>query len=144
MSSKIKDKGHYLIVLRIKKGKTIRIGKLGNIFFSEGFYIYVGSAMKGLSYRVKRHIGLKKKSHWHIDKLRQEALFCYALAGYSSSKMECKIARKLMDISEWIIPRFGSSDCDCKSHLFGMSKDPFLSLDFYKIIRRFKLWLFEP
>lgn len=144
MNIKIKNKGTYLLVLRLVKGGKIRIGKLGILYFKKGFYIYVGSAMRGLSYRVKRHISVKKKRHWHIDKFRHKALFCYALTGFSSSKMECKIARELLSITEWMIPKFGSSDCNCKSHLFGMSIDPINFEDFCRIIKRFKLLLFEP
>lgn len=144
MKSETKDKGTYLLVLKLEKSKTIQIGKLGNLFFRKGFYIYVGSAMRGLSSRIKRHIGLKKKRHWHIDKFRQKTLFCYALSRYSSSKTECIIARTLSRITEWMIPRFGSSDCHCKSHLFGMSKNPVSSKDFRKIVKEFKLLLFEP
>ncbi|MCX7965930.1 MAG: DNA/RNA nuclease SfsA, partial [Syntrophorhabdaceae bacterium] len=50
-----KDAGSYLLVLKNNDDKKIKIGKLGEIFFKKGFYIYVGSAMKNLQARLNRH-----------------------------------------------------------------------------------------
>jgi|YelNatPaOPRAMG01_1025707.scaffolds.fasta_scaffold342228_1 sugar fermentation stimulation protein A len=144
MKPKKEDKGSYLLILRLNKPKNIQIGRLGIIFFKKGFYIYVGSAMRGLSYRVKRHIGLKKVKHWHIDKLRQEALFCYAFTVHSSIRVECKLADALSKITQWKVNRFGSSDCECETHLFGMSEDPICSKEFQRLIKNFRLSYFEP
>lgn len=144
MKKKIEDRGTYLIILRLTEKKVLRIGRLGSISFKKGFYIYVGSALSNLSSRIKRHMRVNKRKHWHIDKLRPQALFYNAFAIYSPSRLECKIAKILSTICEWKIYRFGSSDCNCESHLFGMSVNPVLLRDFRRLIKSFKLLRFEP
>lgn len=50
-------KGSYCLIINIKKDTEIKIGKkLGFINFKKGCYVYVGSAMNCLEYRVKRHL----------------------------------------------------------------------------------------
>ncbi|MFX1233549.1 MAG: DUF123 domain-containing protein [Promethearchaeota archaeon] len=120
-------KGSYLLILSFKKERIIRIGSLGEILFSKGFYLYVGSAMgeKGpttLLNRVKRHLSNSnsKKVHWHIDYLLADA-FTKIIKLYlipSITALECIIARDLLANSEGYIKGFGSSDCNCVSHLF--------------------------
>lgn len=120
-------KGSYLLILSLKKERIIRIGSLGEILFSKGFYLYVGSAMgeKGpttLLNRVKRHLSNSnsKKVHWHIDYLLADA-FTKIIKLYlipSITALECIIARDLLANSEGYIKDFGSSDCKCVSHLF--------------------------
>ncbi|MFW9770868.1 MAG: DUF123 domain-containing protein [Candidatus Thorarchaeota archaeon] len=95
--------------------------------FSKAFYLYVGSAMgdKGpttLLNRVKRHLSNSnsKKVHWHIDYLLADA-FTKIIKLYlipSITALECIIARDLLANSEGYIKGFGSSDCNCVSHLF--------------------------
>ena len=38
--------------------------------------------------------------------------------------VECALADAVRAIAEWNVPNFGCSDCDCNSHLFGMSENP--------------------
>ena len=120
-------KGTYILVINLHKNTEIQIGSLGYILFNSGYYFYVGSAMgtansSTLVNRVKRHISLSnnKKLHWHID---------YLLANINSSinrlylipsteRWECPIANELMDITDGYIKDFGSSDCNCISHLY--------------------------
>jgi sugar fermentation stimulation protein A len=45
LEREIQDRGSYLLVLNLKKEQTLSIGSLGSMFFPEGFYLYVGSAM---------------------------------------------------------------------------------------------------
>ncbi len=61
------DRGSYLILYRLPRKRLIEIGGLGKVTFKQGYYIYVGSAMKSLSKRVERHRRIRKKLHWHID-----------------------------------------------------------------------------
>jgi len=134
-----KDRGSYLLVLRLKRKSNINIGRLGKISFRKGFYIYVGSAMTNLIKRMERHRRIRKRRHWHIDDLREVAEFHSVLAIRSYARLECEIAKVFSKIAECKIPKFGSSDCSCESHLFGMSKDPLQSDEFHKLIQYFRM-----
>ena len=134
-----RDRGSYLLILNLKKNQHISVGKLGKISFKKGFYIYVGSAMANLSKRMERHRRIRKRHHWHIDELRAVAEFHSLLAIRSSTRLECRIAEAFSGISEWTIPGFGSSDCSCKTHLFGMESDPLQCADFHKLLQHFRM-----
>jgi len=138
-----KDRGSYLLVLNLKRNRKIIIGKLGKVYFRKGFYIYVGSAMASLSKRMERHRHLRKQHHWHIDELRAVAEFHSVLAIRSSDRLECEIAKTLSGNAEWSVPGFGSTDCSCKTHLFGMSNDPLQSEDFHKLLQHFRMDRYE-
>jgi len=72
--------------------------------------------------RVKRHVSLSssKKIHWHIDYLLDDKnsviIFIYLIP--SNQRLECEIAKEISNISDDFIKKFGSSDCQCISHLF--------------------------
>ena len=133
------DRGSYVLVLNLKRNRKIDVGKLGKIRFRKGFYIYVGSAMTNLSKRMERHRRLRKRHHWHIDELRAIAKFHSVLAVRSSDRLECEVAEALSKIAEWSVPRFGSTDCSCETHLFGMASDPIQSEDFQKLLQYFRM-----
>ena len=133
------DRGSYLLILNLKKDRKVRVGKLGRVHFRKGFYIYVGSAMANLTKRMERHLRLKKLHHWHIDELRAVAEFHSVLAIRSSVRLECEIAKAMPKIGEWSILGFGSTDCSCKTHLFGMRIDPLHSENFHKLLQYFRM-----
>jgi len=139
IAKEAKDRGSYLLILSLRRRRKINVGKLGRVHFRKGFYIYVGSAMANLWKRMERHRHLRKQHHWHIDELRAVAEFQSALAIRSSDRLECEIAKAMSKISEWSVPGFGSTDCSCKSHLFGMSADPFESESFHKLLQYFRV-----
>jgi len=105
---------------------SINIGRLGNIHFKAGYYLYVGSGQTNVEKRVNRYFNKIKKSRWHIDYLLEsgKAIPVKALILKLSKKYECKISRFIE--SKGIIPvlRFGSSDCNCSSHLFYINTYP--------------------
>lgn len=124
-------KGCYIIVILLQENSKIEIGSLGKIYFSKGYYLYVGSAMGSagsttLINRVKRHLldSNNKKFHWHIDYLLDnpncliEKLYLIP----SLQSYECVIAQELLFLSDNYIKNFGSSDCHCKSHLLYFKK----------------------
>ncbi|MFW9781328.1 MAG: DUF123 domain-containing protein [Candidatus Heimdallarchaeota archaeon] len=124
-------KGTYILVIFIPNKIEIEIGALGRKIFDKGYYLYVGSAMgtqgsATLENRIKRHISLpyNKKIHWHIDYLLvSQKIFMYRLYIIPSLlRLECTIAREIAEISDNRIQEFGSSDCDCPSHLFYFKK----------------------
>ena len=112
-------KGVYVLVVRVDKDIQEKIGALGKIRFQRGTYAYVGSAQNGLEKRVARHLSEKKSLFWHIDyllnnKYANATKVFYRIAGKSE---ECRIADRLKE-SEDPVPKFGCSDCSCRSHLF--------------------------
>jgi len=120
-------KGSYILVIFIPNKSRVYIGALGEVKFDQGFYFYIGSAMgdygsSTLMNRVKRHIqpSNKKKTHWHIDYLLNQKMSTitriYLIP--SIERLECIIAKDLIKFSNDFIKDFGSSDCNCQSHLF--------------------------
>ncbi len=98
----------------------LEIGSLGPIVFKTGEYCYVGSAMNGLEQRIRRHISSNKKIRWHIDRLtiRAHSIRSYVSEG-ENFVPECTIADTAKEIG--LLPAvkgFGSSDCECYTHLF--------------------------
>ncbi len=123
--------GSYLLIIFISKQKRIQIGKLGLIKFGSGYYCYVGSALKGkLINRVKRHLAPPslKKIHWHIDYLLTsfDISIIKSILITSLIREECIIAQTIKKLSKDEVLGFGSSDCNCNSHLFYFGdKEPF-------------------
>jgi len=112
-------KGIYCLFIYLQKDTHITVGSLGRLFFPQGFYIYVGSALNNLEKRIQRHTKKDKKMHWHIDYFLQHATITNTLTIETQDKLECSIAHLLSLIpSAQEIPHFGSSDCQCPSHLF--------------------------
>lgn len=109
-------KGSYVLIIRNKKDQYIQIGKLGKIFFKNGYYAYVGSALNSLEGRINRHLRENKKFHWHIDYLLSETEIVDVFYKESKIKEECEIAKNFSELES--IKGFGCSDCKCKSHLF--------------------------
>jgi len=122
-----KKPGIYTLVIEVTQQIKREIGKLGCHILPKGFYTYTGSAIglrsMNLKVRVKRHLELKKKRHWHIDYLLNSEAASVRAVVYlvTNSKIECQIAKKMKELNEAniIIKGFGSSDCHegCKSHL---------------------------
>jgi Uri superfamily endonuclease len=125
------DAGTYVLALFMPRGKTIRIGALGNCSFPRGWYIYVGSAMNGLAARVKRHLRQEKKLFWHIDYFRVHATVVAVEKQMSRTRLECRSARRVLESrgARVIVPGFGSSDCDCLTHLIHFDRLPDLIFD---------------
>ncbi|HXY55756.1 MAG TPA: DNA/RNA nuclease SfsA [Nitrospirota bacterium] len=134
-----RDSGSYIIIMRLMRDRKLKIGGLGAVRFEKGFYLYAGSAKKNLTQRIARHRRRRKKLFWHIDYLREYADFCAALPVRTSASLECDLAFALEGISHWTIPGFGSSDCSCDSHLFGMVDDPLHSPRFIEMLQYFRI-----
>jgi Uri superfamily endonuclease len=110
-------KGSYLIIAEMDANKRVSIGRLGDVEFNKGFYVYVGSALNGLEQRIQRHLRSNKKTHWHIDYLLKHATVTDVFYKENNAREECIIAKKFEGTLPSILG-FGCSDCKCKSHLF--------------------------
>jgi sugar fermentation stimulation protein A len=132
------DRGAYLVLMNLKRDRTVKVGKLGKIRFRKGHYIYVGSAMANLSKRIERHRRLRKKMHWHLDYLRPHVEFVAGLPVLSSDDLECAMAGDLKKLAEEVAD-FGASDCRCRSHLFRMEGSPFDSDGFQSLLMHYRM-----
>ncbi len=120
------DSGLYCLVLRLARPARIAVGRLGRKRFPAGYYVYVGSARKGLSKRIARHLRAKKNLQWHIDYLRRRAEII-GVKTYPTGD-ECALNRRVASLrgAEAVVPRFGSSDCRCRAHLHHFAQMPAL------------------
>ena len=123
--------GTYVLALWLDASRTISIGRLGRFAFPSGWYLYVGSARGpgGLRARLQRHwrrVASGKRLHWHVDHLREHAIWGGAWARCSEQQLECAWAdalRRLPDAST-VAQGFGASDCRCLTHLVRVSSMP--------------------
>jgi sugar fermentation stimulation protein A len=139
LEQEAEDRGSYLMIYHLPRKKLIEIGGLGKVSFNPGYYVYVGSAMNGLSKRVERYRRIRKKVHWHIDYFSGVAEFHAALPVRSEDDLECALASAMSSLSEWSVPGFGCSDCSCLSHLFGFSSDPLSSRKFHGLLLYYRM-----
>jgi Uri superfamily endonuclease len=111
--------GIYALEISLSKGANVRVGALGDVYFKEGSYVYVGSAQRNLEKRVQRHLRKEKKLFWHIDYLlgSERAKIEKVFFRQADKLAECEIAQELGRRGE-PVAGFGCSDCRCQSHLF--------------------------
>lgn len=133
------DCGDYVVVIYIDQDRNISIGAQGILHFPKGYYAYVGSAKKNLAARLARHQRKRKKMHWHIDYLRQEGVVTAVIPIRTADDLEHELAAAITQIAPWHIDKFGCTDCDCPSHLFGFPDNPVHRRDFMKLIEDFRM-----
>ena len=105
-------KGSYSLI--IKAPEKVEVGALGLKNFESDYVVYNGSAFgPGGLKRVFRHFSSDKKIHWHIDYLLQKGELEAALI-FPDRDLECELSDKM----DRPVQGFGSSDCNCNSHLF--------------------------
>ena len=117
-------KGSYCLILKLERDEIIPIGKRENNF-PGGYYVYVGSALNNLEKRIQRHRSSDKKKFWHIDYFLEHAEIIGEKIIESSGRMECILSNrvKLLSDSE-PMNGFGSSDCNCNTHLYYFETNP--------------------
>lgn len=133
------DSGTYLLIIHNDNSQKIEIGNLGKVEFKRGYYVYVGSALNNLSKRIERHKRKIKNLHWHIDYLLNKTKIFKSVEIRSPDKLECEVANSLIKISDGFVKNFGSSDCNCQSHLFYFKQNPIHQKDFIDLILHFRM-----
>ena len=124
-------KGTYCLCINVEDDIKIKVGALGEIIFTKGSYIYVGSALNSLLPRLDRHLkhsrGEHNVTHWHIDYLLRDPMVSMEsiYMNDNGKKLECIMAAKVAGHGE-PVPRFGCSDCKCVSHLYSVESFGFL------------------
>jgi Uri superfamily endonuclease len=120
--------GTYALLLSSATNALIRIGRLGNLLLQRGFYVYVGSALGpgGVRGRLGHHVRPAERPHWHIDYLRKKTTLEAVWFRYHRKSLEHAWAKRFGEMPGASVPMagFGSSDCDCQSHLFFFKKCP--------------------
>lgn len=115
----MEDAGTYALVIFCRERSDLQAGKLGTFEIPPGFYIYAGSALRGLKNRLDRHLRSEKRLHWHIDYLLQYTKIVQIWYSEGNERLECTwngIIAVLPGAAPFI-PGFGSSDCRCRTHL---------------------------
>jgi Uri superfamily endonuclease len=131
------DAGTYILILKLGKHQSIKIGKLVTYPFDQGYYAYIGSAFGpgGLQARIRHHLGISKTPHWHVDYLRRKS--SPIQIWWSTTRTRCEhdwssVMRRLSK-SNQMVKGFGASDCNCFSHLFYFERNPSVTM-FNKIL----------
>ncbi|MDH4230393.1 MAG: GIY-YIG nuclease family protein [Nitrospirota bacterium] len=117
MSSPTSPPVTYRLFIHLSAPAGVRVGRLGVVHLAAGDYIYTGSARRGLSARVLRHMGYAPRTpRWHID-------FLLKTPGARVERVdlhpdpECVVNQATPGTVP--APGFGASDCTagCISHL---------------------------
>ena len=115
--------GCYLLLIKLSEEEKMKVGKLGTFSFQPGIYCYVGSGMNGLDQRVRRHLSEDKKKYWHVDYFLEEGEVIATVKVRTEKDMECELNRFISNLAEATPAKgFGSSDCNCESHLHLLQK----------------------
>ncbi|MFQ5557790.1 MAG: DUF123 domain-containing protein [Acidimicrobiales bacterium] len=118
--------GTYVLCLRVDRAGRRQVGRLGDLAFEAGSYLYVGSAFGpgGLRARLGHHLGAVDRPRWHLDHLREIAV--PVEIWWAEVAVEHDWARALAAVRGARPPHrgFGSSDCACPSHLVHRSRAP--------------------
>ena len=126
------NKGTYALILLANRDFQCQIGKLAYVNGLPGSYIYVGSAFGqgGVKARIKHHLRLAEKPHWHLDYLRPYLEPKQVWFSFAPECQEHNWASIFARMNQVLVPvaKFGSSDCGCRSHLFYFKKTPSFSL----------------
>jgi len=123
-------RGCYHLVIRLRRGAKLAIGRLGTYDLPAGWYVYTGSARSGLAARIARHRREEKRLHWHIDYLlaAPDAEIVDAVEHPGEAADECSLNKAIGRLpgARAVVPGFGSSDCrsGCPAHLYYFRRRP--------------------
>lgn len=117
-----------MLVLQLQSEQRLEVGSLGPLQLKSGWYLYVGSAFgpSGVQARCGHHRKISSRPRWHIDYLRAVAELREIWFSHDPERREHQWAG-------WVknqygtyapFPGFGSSDCDCESHLLYIAQRP--------------------
>jgi Uri superfamily endonuclease len=120
--------GTYLLLMELQEAQQIVVGRLGLLSLKAGWYLYIGSAFGpgGIKARCGHHRKISPRPRWHIDYLRAIAPLREIWFSHDPERREHQWAqwvskRRGMQVP---LPGFGSSDCDCETHLLYTAQRP--------------------
>ncbi|GBC75793.1 hypothetical protein HRbin06_01115 [archaeon HR06] len=121
----------------------LKVGSLGFLNFPPSLYLYNGSALNSLEGRIERHKRKDKKKFWHIDYLIDIASLEDIIVAEAKERLECKVNLGIFErIKGEFIKDFGSSDCNCVSHLIRVKGEDPLD-DIFEVYRSYNLRPFK-
>jgi len=136
------DKGSYLLVFYNPQPFKKDIGALGEREFKKGYYVYVGSALKALDKRIRRHLKKNKRVRWHLDYISPGSMKLEKVYPFRrQDRIEQPLGQGLLDICYSYIEGFGSSDSHLPSHFFYFEDHPFRRRDFLDLILDFRMFV---
>jgi Uri superfamily endonuclease len=120
---KKQEKGVYLLVIKLKENQRLSAGRLPEIHFKPGIYLYIGRSRLSLQGRFRRHLRKEKKLFWHIDYFLQKAAVeeVWIKRDFFDECRTVSKIRTFLKNSFFPQQKFGSSDCRCTSHLIYLS-----------------------
>lgn len=106
----------YQLTIEVCSPVRCQVGRLGEVEFAAGTYVYTGSARRNFEARLARHARASKTLRWHID-------YLLAVPGVRivkivrSRREECRLNRSVRGMVP--VSGFGASDCrsGCGAHL---------------------------
>lgn len=114
----VEPTGSYILIMHNSRKQKISVGKLGEITFPAGYYLYVGSGGKDVFKRISYHRRAKRALHWHIDYLSGRMKIAADIPIVTSEDRECELSREILKLGGRPVENFGSSDCRCPGHLY--------------------------
>jgi Uri superfamily endonuclease len=123
--------GTYVLALWLDADQVISVGRLGEVAFPAGWLLYVGSARGPGGPRARlarhlRHLGADKRAPWHVDYVRQAAVWGGAWLKASGQHLECAWAAEIRRLpgAQVVASGLGASDCRCPAHLMHVAALP--------------------
>ena len=116
------DKGSYILFLQVNSEVEFKT-KAKSWKLKPGIYVYIGSGMGGLTSRVKRHLKVDKKRHWHIDFLLPHVKVLGALLLPSNKREEDFWSMFIGEYSIEAVEGFGSSDRNTVANLYRLKDE---------------------
>jgi Uri superfamily endonuclease len=120
--------GTYALMFKCSAPFQAVVGKLGPVFLSSGYWIYVGSAFGpgGLRSRLSHHLKPSHRPHWHLDYIKSAFHPVEIWATTEKIKREHDWAAIISTFNgaSQPIEGFGATDCACRSHLIHLPRRP--------------------
>lgn len=121
--------GSYALHLRLDRPAAVEVGRLGRFDFPSGDYLYLGSARGpgGLRARLRHHLRVPARLHWHIDALTPLARITGIWYSQGPVDLECLWSQAVysLPLAVCASPGFGAADCrrGCTAHLAAFPHD---------------------
>lgn len=130
------DGGGYLLIVYVAQKTALDFGLRHTEELRVGYYVYVGSAMRGITARLARHRRKRKNHHWHIDYLLDVGTLTATYPILTRSRIEHDLAMEVGAVADGSVPGFGATDSSLRSHLFYFGDDPATRRDFVEVVFR--------
>lgn len=111
--------GVYVLLFELAAPLRLTLPTRGDPVLAPGAYLYVGSAQRGLPFRLARHYRRTKRVHWHIDRVTTRVAPRLAAAWSAPREAECRLAGLFAEHWPGAVHHFGTGDCRCPTHLLG-------------------------